>query len=70
MGIWGGAKKDDDEPENGNRTGENSISQPRESEANERTHLLPPPAAGREGFLSPDDPAVCQLHSKSDVTIA
>jgi hypothetical protein len=39
-----------------------SISQPRASEADERTRLLPPPAAGGlEGYLSPDDPAVSFL---------
>lgn len=39
-----------------------SISQPRASEADERTRLLPPPATGgRDGYLSPDDPAVSPL---------
>jgi len=64
MGIWGGAKKDDDPEDVSIRNnGERSIpNQPREVEADERTNLLPPPATGREGFLSPDDPAVSQLH--------
>lgn len=38
---------------------DSSISQPRASEADERTRLLPPPATGgRDSYLSPDDPAV------------
>lgn len=43
--------------------------QPRYShEADERTHLLPP---SRDGFLSPDDPAVCSsfLHIQSATKI-
>jgi hypothetical protein len=47
----------------GSNAGSN-ISQPRVSEADERTRLLPPPATGgREGYLSPDDPAVGALIS-------
>lgn len=56
MGIWRGAK--DDDPENvSNRNGERSGND-QAGQADERTHLLPPPATSREGFLSPDDPAV------------
>ena len=62
--LWGSKKDDDPDSDAGTaatNNGEPSAFQPRPSEdANERTRLLPPPAAtGREGFLSPDDPAVC-----------
>lgn len=60
--LWGSKKDDDPDSETAaTNDGEPSAFQPRPSEdANERTRLLPPPAAtGREGFLSPDDPAVC-----------
>lgn len=60
--LWGSKKDDDPDSEAGAaapRNGEQSLS-------NERTPLLPPPAStGREGFLSPDDPAVCFLSRHS-----
>ncbi|TAQ86518.1 hypothetical protein B7494_g5134 [Chlorociboria aeruginascens] len=59
VSLWG--KKDDDQVADATRNGDynerNVVVQPRESEADERTRLLPPPSS-REGFLSPDDPAV------------
>jgi len=61
MGLWGNKKDDDpeDRPVVSNGDSSDSVSQPRPSETNERTRLLPPPSAGgREGFLSPDDPGV------------
>lgn len=54
VSLWGSKKDDDAEAVSSGDPSE----QPRLSEANERTRLLPPPAGGREGFLSPDDPAV------------
>lgn len=43
-------------------TVESNAGSSRVSEADERTRLLPPPAAGGlEGYLSPDDPAVSFL---------
>jgi len=58
VSLWGNKKDDDPESRQFVSNGESSA-EPRISEANERTHLLPPSsAAGREGFLSPDDPAV------------
>jgi len=67
VSLWGSKKDDDAEARTTVSNGESS-EQPRLSEANERTRLLPPPAAGREGFLSPDDPAVsliCYAYEKS-----
>jgi hypothetical protein len=61
MGLWGNKKDDDPEDRQvvSNGDSSDSVSQPRPSETNERTRLLPPPSAGgREGFLSPDDPGV------------
>lgn len=57
VSLWG-SKKDDDPDAVASGNGESSerIAQPRLSEADERTRLLPPPS--REGYLSPDDPAV------------
>jgi len=57
VSLWGSKKDDDPEgaaPQNG-ESSEHFV-QPRISEANERTRLLPPPS--QEGYLSPDDPAV------------
>lgn len=57
VSLWG-SKKDED-PEARRPVSAGQPSEPHLSEADERTHLLPPPTAGgREGFLSPDDPAV------------
>ena len=58
MGSLWGSKKDDDREDTSVRpqNGESSEhAEPRASEANERTRLLPPPS---QGYLSPDDPAV------------
>lgn len=67
VSLWGSKKDEDLEArppvdENGDGESSGHVSQARISESNERTRLLPPPTAGgREGFLSPDDPAVsCQ----------
>ncbi|KAH8815117.1 hypothetical protein F5884DRAFT_695131 [Xylogone sp. PMI_703] len=53
-----GSKKGHDHETNGaqNHYSDNEGPQPRTSEADERTRLLPPQP--REGYLSPDDPAV------------
>ncbi|RDW67701.1 hypothetical protein BP6252_09097 [Coleophoma cylindrospora] len=59
MTMWGSKKDDGDDPakaRNGNGDSGEAAA-PRLSEADERTHLLPP-APPREGYLSPDDPAV------------
>ncbi|PMD25156.1 hypothetical protein NA56DRAFT_472920 [Hyaloscypha hepaticicola] len=60
VSLWGTSKKDDDDQDEGVRpqTGESSerTAAPHVSEADERTRLLPP--GPREGYLSPDDPAV------------
>ncbi len=62
VSLWGSKKDENPEADgqNGGQNGESSdpASQPRPSEADERTRLLPPP---REGYLSPDDPAVSVL---------
>ncbi|RDW74068.1 putative mitochondrial integral membrane protein [Coleophoma crateriformis] len=60
MTMWGSKKDDSDDPaEVRNENGDSGeAAAPRLSEADERTHLLPP-APPREGYLSPDDPAVC-----------
>ena len=69
VSLWGSKKDDDPEPA-GTQNGESSDriitnQPPRLSEADERTRLLPPPT--REGYLSPDDPAVSYaLHISSD----
>lgn len=59
VSIWGTTKKDDDHEAAASQNGESSEhnAQPRTSEADERTRLLPPQP--RELYLSPDDPAVC-----------
>ena len=65
VSLWSGKKDDgDEEGENGTAAQSTSHSQiPRQSEdATERTHLLhPPPHAPNrgDGYLDPDDPAVC-----------
>lgn len=52
----------EDRPTTTDSPAESSVSQPRASEADERTRLLPPPATGgRDAYLSPDDPAVSIL---------
>lgn len=60
VSLWGTKKGDDDE--NGNapllHDDAESSGTPRHSEPDERTHLLPPPPNGHDGYLSPDDPAV------------
>lgn len=58
VSLWGSKKDDDPEdtsarPQNGGESSEHA--EPRVSEADERTRLLPPPS---QGYLSPDDPAV------------
>jgi hypothetical protein len=59
VSLWGNKKDDDPESRRVLATDEEDPAQPRISESNERTRLLPPPTAGgREGFLDPDDPAV------------
>jgi len=57
VSLWG-SKKDDHPEDDHSQNGDSSepLAQPRVSEANERTRLLPPPP--HEGYLSPDDPAV------------
>ena len=59
VSLWG-SKKDDDPDAAPSGNGESSDrvahQQPRHSEADERTRLIPP---SHEGYLSPDDPAVC-----------
>jgi len=58
VSLWGNKQDDDPESRQVVSNGESS-DEPRIYEANERTRLLPPASAGgREGFLSPDDPAV------------
>ncbi len=63
VSLWG-SKKDEDPEANGQNGGQdggqngessNQASQPRLSEADERTRLLP---SHHDGYLSPDDPAV------------
>ncbi|PMD51792.1 uncharacterized protein K444DRAFT_669503 [Hyaloscypha bicolor E] len=58
VSLWGSSKKDDDHEAARSQNGESSehIAQPRVSEADERTRLLPPQT--HEAYLSPDDPAV------------
>jgi len=61
VSLWGSKKDDDSESGRAliEEEGNDNVAQSRLSESNERTRLLPPPAAtGREGFLDPDDPAV------------
>lgn len=61
VSLWG--KKDDDEetpPHNGESS--DRTAEPRASEANERTRLLPQP---HDGYLSPDDPAVSFISTRS-----
>lgn len=56
VSLWGSKKDDDAEgtPQNGESS--DHIAEPRASEANERTRLLP--SQPHDGYLSPDDPAV------------
>lgn len=74
VSLWGSKKGDDEDQgprsihsqhgESSAHASDRNAAQPRYSQdADERTHLLPPPS--REGYLSPDDPAVsapCSLH--------
>ncbi|TVY14623.1 Uncharacterized protein LARI1_G006160 [Lachnellula arida] len=53
VSLWG---KNGDDAENQNGDSSDHTPEPRTSEANERTHLLPP--QNNDGYLSPDDPAV------------
>lgn len=57
VSLWGSKKNDDPNPpleHDDDEAGDSRLSQ-----ADERTRLLPPPAqGGRDGYLSPDDPAV------------
>ena len=70
MGIWGN-KNDDtssargsprlsarDSPRLDVHRNASRERQARVGDADERTHLLPPPVLEYEGYLSPDDPAV------------
>jgi len=56
MALWSTKTDNDDEAHQNGANGENGQSASRQSGADERTRLLPPPPA--EGYLSPDDPAV------------
>jgi len=71
VSLWGTSKKDDDDQNEGVRpqTGESSerTAAPRVSEADERTRLLPP--RPREGYLSPDDPAVSSEFCPQNVDV-
>jgi hypothetical protein len=67
VSIWG-SKNRDEEEDDGNRTNghDGSSSRGGQHEPDERTRLLQPET--REGFLSPDDPAVSKpllLYSSS-----
>ncbi|TVY44365.1 Uncharacterized protein LSUB1_G000693 [Lachnellula subtilissima] len=55
VSLWGKKGDDEETPQNG-ESSDHSPEAPRSSEANERTHLLPP--QNHDGYLSPDDPAV------------
>ena len=58
VSLWG-SKQDDDPDATSAHNGDSGSArhaQPRASEADERTQLLPPPV--QDGYLSPDDPAV------------
>ena len=60
--LWGGNKNGEEEHEDHDENATSSQAQPRASEdATERTRLLPP---DRQGYLSPDDPAVCVLQTQ------
>lgn len=61
MALWGNKNDDDpDRPVSQNGDSSSHVVQPRASEADERTRLLPPPS---QGYLSPDDPAVSSSSS-------
>lgn len=60
VSLWGNKKDDDDVVEHNGESGSVRPAQPRVSEADERTRLLPPPV--HDGYLSPDDPAVSYLY--------
>ena len=59
VSLWGSKNGEErhDEDEDPRASSSGSDRQPRQSEANERTRLLPPQQHG-DGYLSPDDPAV------------
>lgn len=61
VSLWGSKNGGDDQPRSGDATppdaeGSRHSSQ-RQQDPDERTRLLPPPR--RDGYLDPDDPAVC-----------
>jgi hypothetical protein len=60
--LWG-SKKNDDDAADEPRSEAYGEAPPRNSEADERTRLLPPQAR-QDGFLSPDDPAVSYSYSR------
>jgi hypothetical protein len=62
VSLWG-SKKDNDNAADESRIDVPGEAPPRHSEADERTRLLPPPSR-RDGFLSPDDPAVSNLRNR------
>lgn len=55
VSLWGKKGDDAENSQNGDSS-DHTAENPRASEANERTHLLPP--QNHDGYLSPDDPAV------------
>jgi hypothetical protein len=58
VSLWGSQKGDEPEaaaPSSPQEAESSGYVAPRESEADERTRLIPPPA---HAYLSPDDPAV------------
>ena len=60
--LWGGNKNGEEENGDHDENATSSQAQPRAPEdATERTRLLPP---DRQGYLSPDDPAVRILQTK------
>ena len=66
VSLWGSKKNDDPgdtsaQPQNGQSSSD--YAEPRPSDANERTRLLPPPS---QGYLSPGDPAV-SVHSFAEI---
>jgi hypothetical protein len=62
VSLWGSKKDDDAEGAPHNGESSDHIAEPRASEANERTRLLPPQP--HDGYLSPDDPAVSLIYSE------
>lgn len=69
MGIWGSNNNNNDDQRNGDRANAPLLNDdasgsttPRHVEADERTRLIQQPPPGHDGYLSPDDPAVCFSH--------